>query len=98
MRERFGEARLTNAHNEWLTVLVNTGVAGAAAYVGMIVSAIVRYIRQRDRNYITAAAGFCLLAYTVNNMFSFQQAMNVSTMFVIFGIGEAYQRRKENVS
>ena len=98
VRERFGEARLTNAHNEWLTVLVNTGVAGAAAYVGMIVSAIVRYIRQRDRNYITAAAGFCLLAYTVNNMFSFQQAMNVSTMFVIFGIGEAYQRRKENVS
>ena len=98
VRERFGEARLTNAHNEWLTVLVNTGVAGTAAYVGMIVSAIVRYIRQRDRNYITAAAGFCLLAYTANNMFSFQQVMNVSTMFVIFGIGEAYQRRKENVS
>ena len=31
-----------------------------------------------------------LLAYTVNNIFSFQQSMNVSTMFVIFGMGEAF--------
>ena len=30
--------------------------------------------------------------FEVNNMFSFQQAMNTSTIFVIFGMGEAYIR------
>ena len=90
--ERFGTLELTNAHNEWLTTLVNMGIVGFVGYAGMFVTGIFRYIRQRESNYIAAAAGFCLLAYTVNNMFSFQQAMNTSTIFVIFGMGEAYIR------
>lgn len=90
----FGRDRLTNAHNEWLTILVNGGIWGLVSYVGMVISAVMRYIKRRNVNYIAAAAGFCLLAYTVNNMFSFQQAMNVSAMFIIFGIGEAYVRKE----
>lgn len=97
VREAFGNATLTNAHNEWLTVLVNTGLLGLICYVGMIVSAVVRYMKSRNGNAIAGAAGFCLLAYTVNNMFSFQQAMNVSAMFFILGIGEAFLRRREEL-
>lgn len=91
---RFGRAVLANAHNEWLTILVDTGIIGFIGYVGMIVSAIVRYVRRRGENKIAAAVGICLLAYTVNNMFSFQQAMNVSTMFVLLGMGEAFYEKR----
>ena len=94
VKEAFGNATLTNAHNEWLTVLVNTGLFGLVCYVGMIVSAVIRYVKNRNASAIAGAAGFCMLAYTVNNMFSFQQAMNVSVLFLIFGMGEAFLRRR----
>lgn len=88
----FPTAYLTNAHNEWLTVLVNTGILGLISYVGMMVSGMVRMLNRKDSNVISCACGFCLLGYTVNNMFSFQQALNTAVIFVIFGMGEAFLR------
>lgn len=92
--EKFGESnRLTNAHNEWLTILVNMGILGLAGYGGMMVCGI-RELIKKGRNVPAACAcGFCLLAYTVNNMFSFQQAMSTGSIFVIFGMGKAFLRR-----
>lgn len=86
----FASARLTNAHNEWLTVLVDTGILGCVSFVGMIMSAMVRFLRKEEGSFFSCACGFCLLGYTVNNMFSFQQAMNAATIFVVLGIGEAF--------
>lgn len=93
--KRFGSLRLTNAHNEWLTVLVNTGLLGAASFAGLMVSGIRRLLQGGRKNPPAAACGFCLLAYTVNNVFSFQQAMSVGTVFVIFGMGTAFLRAEE---
>ncbi len=106
--EHFGADRLTNAHCEWLTILVNTGVMGFVGFVGMMTSAIVRLfqygtgrgtnagklksVAEERLRTIMGACGFCLLAYTANNMFSFQQSMSVATIFVIMGIGEACAR------
>ena len=87
--------RLTNAHNEWITILANMGMIGFAGYVGMMVTASVRFLRQRGREIVVTACGFCLVAYTVNNMFSFQQAMNASTIFILLGIGENYLRARQ---
>ena len=43
---QFGNARLTNAHNEWLTVLVNTGALGLICYAGIFLSAIWRFVKE----------------------------------------------------
>lgn len=88
VKERFGEARLTNAHNEWLTILVNMGLLGAVGFAGMMITAIGRFLSCHRNNLIAGACGMCLLAYTVNNMFSFQQSLSIATIFVILGIGE----------
>ncbi len=88
----FGNARLTNAHNEWLTVLVNTGILGCVGFAGMVICAIRDFVRAKGQSALLFACGMALLAYTVNNVFSFQQSMNVSTMFVIFGMGQAFLR------
>lgn len=85
--ERFYGNRLTNAHNEWLTILVDMGVLGLVSYAGMMISAIRNFLRAGRKSVLVGACGFCVLAYTVNNMFSFQQVMNISTVFVIMGIG-----------
>lgn len=78
--------RLTNAHNEWLTILVDIGVLGLVSYAGMMISVIRNFLHAGKKSMLVGACGFCVLAYTVNNMFSFQQVMNISTVFVIMGI------------
>ena len=87
VNERFAGNRLTNAHNEWLTILVNMGVLGLVSYAGMMIFAIRDFLHAGKKSALVGACGFCVLAYTVNNMFSFQQVMNISTVFVIMGIG-----------
>lgn len=96
LEENFGKSVLANAHNEWLTVLVDVGVLGVVAFVGMMLSGIWRFLK-KDRNRITCACGLCLLAYTVNNQFSFQQSMNTATIFAIFGIGGAFLRAEGHI-
>lgn len=88
VNDRFGGSRLTNAHNEWLTILVDIGVLGIISYAGMMITAIRDFLRAGENKMLVGACGICVLAYTVNNMFSFQQVMNISTVFVIMGIGE----------
>lgn len=92
--ERFGTDTLTNAHNEWLTILVNTGVLGCISYAGIIISTIYRGIRNRKQDVIGAACSFCVLAYTVNNIFSFQQSLNAITIFIILGVGSKWRAEK----
>lgn len=88
VNDRFGGNRLTNAHNEWLTVLVDIGVLGLISYAGMMITAIRDFLRAGESKMLVGACGICVLAYTVNNMFSFQQVMNISAVFVVMGIGE----------
>jgi len=93
----FPSAYLKNAHNEWLTILVNVGILGCVSYIGMISSAFLRFLKKGDAGRLLCACAFCLLAYTANNVFSFQQAVNVSTMFVILGIGERFCREDKGL-
>lgn len=92
VNESFLGARLTNAHNEWLTILVNMGLLGFVSYVGMIITAIKGFLSKQNISMIAGACGICVLAYTINNMFSFQQSLGMATIFVILGIGENYRR------
>lgn len=86
----FGSLRLTNAHNEWLTVLVDTGILGLIGYGGMMLCGIRELLQKGQKNSVAAACGFCLLAYVANSMFSFQQSMGAGTIFVMFGMGMAF--------
>ncbi len=121
VKEAFGNSRLTNAHGEWITILANLGVFGLVGFAGMIVSAIVRFVRKEEKpvqgnageesadtgvleNHgkpatsvskgLCIACGMALLCYTANNMFSFQQVMNISQIFLVLGLGEAVCRSR----
>ena len=94
VRSQFGNSRLTNAHGEWITILANLGIIGLFGFAGMIVSAIVRFLRTRAGRALCMACGLAIFSYTINNIFSFQQIMNISQMFIVLGLGE-WLRRQE---
>lgn len=97
MAERFGNLRLTNAHNEWMTVLVNTGVSGLICYVGIFLSAFVRYLKVAEKQPLLYVFAVTLLTYTAHDMVSFQQVLNTPCIFIVLGIGEGLRRRSVTV-
>ncbi len=90
--ELFNGAVLRNSHNEWLTMLINTGIVGAASYVAIFVAVIVRYIRKGAVRQILYLPAVCAFSYAVHNMVSFGQVLNMPLLFIIMGIGESYDR------
>lgn len=87
---QFGDSRLTNAHNEWLTILVNSGALGFVCYAGIFLSAIPRFLKKAQDKPMLYLCAAGVLAYTVHNMVSFQQVLNAPFVFMILGIGEGF--------
>lgn len=92
----FKNQRLTNAHNEILTLLVNEGICGSVTFLGMIVCLLKKLLQAFEKNSFAGACGLCLLAYSANNIWSFQQILSVSTIFVIMGLGAHFLRVEED--
>lgn len=90
--DSFGNQRLTNAHSEWMTVLVNTGAVGLLCYVGIFASAFVRFVRKAGEQPLLYVFAVAALAYTAHNMVSFQQVLNTPYVFIGIGIGEGLRR------
>ena len=94
VRATFGDKRLTNAHGEWITVLVNTGLMGLLSFAAMIISAV-GTLFSRKQNTLAKACGLAVLCYTLHNIFSFEQMMNISQMYLVMGIGMAMAQKEE---
>lgn len=92
LADRFTNQRLTNAHNELLTQLVNVGALGLLCYAGMFFSAFLRCLRRADRQPVLYACALGILAYTAHGVVSFQQVLNTPYIFIVMGIGERYCR------
>ncbi len=93
--EQFGDNRLLNAHGEWLTNLANLGVLGAVSFAGFMISFICRAFKKGKENHLLYIFAFTALAYTVNNVFSFQTTMNLTHIFIMMGIGEHLLRKED---
>lgn len=84
----FGSSRLTNAHNEWITILVNQGVTGLVCFIGIFLTAFIKFIKKAPMQPLLYLCAASLLSYTLHNIVSFQQVLNVPFVFMILGMGE----------
>lgn len=96
LQEHFGSSRLTNAHNEWITVLVNQGAIGLTANMGFFISLGVICIKRRKEHPLLAGIGMGIFSYMVHNVFSFQQTLNGSMVYLIAGIAGCILLSKPN--
>lgn len=92
MADRFANLRLTNGHNEHITLLVNTGVFGWLCYAGIFLTAFIRWVRKADKMPLLYVCAVSILAYTAHNLVSFQQVLNTPYAFMALGIGERLYR------
>lgn len=81
----------TNAHNEWLTTLVNMGLLGVAAYAAVFITALRTY----KKNFL---AVLLLLTYGIHSLISFQQVLNAPFFFLVLGLCEAADRREKTIN
>lgn len=86
---QFGDARLTNAHNEWITMLVNQGVFGLVCYVGVFLTAIVRFLKKAPMQPVLYLCVGSVITYMAHNIVSFQQVLNAPYVFLLLGVGES---------
>lgn len=93
IRSMWGENVLTNAHNEWLTMMVNEGLFGAASYLGIFISAMIRGIRDGATKWVPLAAAACVGAYICHNLFCYQQVLCTPFIFLIMAMGETKGRK-----
>lgn len=94
----FENAIFTNAHNEWLNQLVNTGILGMVSYIGIFVSAVLRYFRGAKKDAFLYLGVLVLVLYAVNATVSFQQVMNAPFLFLALGVCENRRRAPEELN
>lgn len=78
---RWQKAVFANAHNEWLSQLVNLGILGTAAYAGIFISAFKRY-----RGMLLGI--FAIVLYGIASLTGFQQVLNTPLFFLVLGLCE----------
>ena len=91
--EEWPGSRLTNAHNECITYLVNLGIFGMLSFIGIFWSSFKRLVERAAKEpmcYVFAASA---LSYFFHNQFSFSQVLNTPYMFMMLGLGESLMRR-----
>lgn len=95
LQYHFGDSILTNAHCEIVTNLINLGVLGTAAFVGVFATFVVRCMKKGEKQPYLYIPAICVICYFANNLISFSQVLNIPFLFLILGIGEYYLRNDE---
>ncbi len=84
----WGGTPLACAHNEWLNMLVNEGIFGIIAYLGIFVTSAVRLGKAAYKEPFAIGCLAAILSYIGFNFFCYQQCICTPTIFIIMGIGE----------
>lgn len=87
LEKSFAGSRLTNAHNELLTMLVNFGILGTISYFGIFISYL-HGMRRSGRNPYVLATGVAVVCYVLHNMVSFANVLNLPFLFVLLAMGQ----------
>ncbi len=98
VRTVWGDAVLRNAHNEWLNGLMNYGILGGGAYLFIFAAAVVRSVKNRERQPALLAVAAAVLAYMAHDFFCFQQTVCAPLIFILIGCAENLLQKNKKIS
>jgi len=85
---------LTNAHNEYLTLLIDLGICGLVTFVGVLATGVQRFVKARKENDFLPAFALCIVAYAFHNFFCYQQVCATPFLFILIGLGDNMLRNR----
>lgn len=88
LTEMWGDSALTNAHNEWMNMVINCGLVGAACYIGIFVFGAKRFLKERGQDFMLITFSACIVSYMAYNFFCYQQVLCTPFIFMMIGMGE----------
>lgn len=88
---------LDSAHNEYLHTLVTTGILGFAAYMGMLITQLVRAVKYMFKNPNIMICFFAAFAFAVQMFFNVSIVHITPYFFLMLGMTE-YEIRKAKKS
>ena len=91
----WGSKQLTNAHNEWMTSLINVGIFGTVSYIGIYVTAVRRFYRKHQHNLLLAGIAAACVSYMCYNFFCYQQVLCTPIIFLLMGVEEYILREND---
>lgn len=92
----FGQNQtLTNAHNEFLNLMLCMGIAGLAAFCMMLTAAFLRFYKEKYDSPYVFAGMLAALVYGAHNFFCYQQICCTPFLFLLLGMAEGCIRRNK---
>ena len=85
LQSRLGDSILTNAHNEFLTMVINEGLFGLFAYIGVFVTHIKSVHRQYLSNGYLLGGILAIATYIMVGMFGFMNILSTPFIFMVMG-------------
>lgn len=86
---------LTNAHNEFLNLLICIGLIGLVCFLILLGSALKRLGREGVRRPLVLAGFLAVCAYAAHNFFCYQQVCCTPFLFLILGLSEGLARKRD---
>ena len=94
MIARYGET--TNcAHNEYLNFLVTTGIIGAVSYIGIIVTAIVKAVKNSKQLPLVMVFACAVVAYCTQAVVNISQPITTPIMIIFLSMLMGVIRNKQ---
>lgn len=80
-----------NVHNEWFNGVINYGMVGGTAYLGIFVSSAYSLMKSalKEGGAVVFGIGLASAAYIAHNVLCYQQIIGTPLIFVLLGIGAA---------
>ena len=78
----------SNAHNEWLTLLVEQGIFGVTAYIGIFITAFADLRKKLSQSPECLAVFLGLTGYLICSLFTFQHVLSTPFVFALLGMTE----------
>lgn len=91
-KEFFGGRNLDKAHNEYLQLLICSGITGLGAFLTFIGSLTVKAFRRATGNPLLVCCGAAVIAYAVHAFFGYSLPINTPLMWVLLGLTGAAVR------
>ena len=94
--EFFGGRNLDKAHNEYLQLLICSGITGLGSFLAFIGGMVAKAFRRATDNPLLVCCAMGVIGYAVHAFFGYSLPINSPLMWVLFGLtGAAARIEKE---